>query len=212
MDVDGKVSLTIKELDGLRETIKELQADNLAYASKEREVKIDITLEDRSYSIGQYKDNFGPYGNIVSREAIGTKYPTVNKVEYRNLEDIRILLRNDAREQVREELETANEYVQLRDQEIVRLKKAHGILGDDYNQKLKDQAENHRLEEQKLLDRIRELEGKAVEKTKDKQLAQLTEQLAEATRRFDIQEKSVKVLQSCLDEEKAKTWYQKLFS
>jgi hypothetical protein len=104
MEVEGKVSLSIKELDGLRETIKELQAANQELASHEKEVKIELTIEDHSYAVAQFRDNTDRYGRIISREAIGLKYPTVKRIDYRNLDDVKAVLVEEVREQVRDEM------------------------------------------------------------------------------------------------------------
>lgn len=212
MEVEGKVSLTIKELDGLRETIKELQAANNELASHEKEVKIELTLEDRSYAIAQYQDNIDRYGKIVSREAIGSKYPTVKRVDYRNLDDVKSILANEARELVRDEMSTLNEYISKRDLEIIRLKKAAEEAKVDFKVK-KDEIKAQFLAEEKvLLDRIAELNGKAAERTKDKQLAQATEDLARVTRNLELTQLGLEVAQSQLDAEKAKPWHKKLFN
>lgn len=208
--MNATVSLPISELDGLRDSIKQLTLDNQKLSEGQQSIKIELKITENSYGLtrNHWSNSITDSFNFQRKEEV-----VLDKIQFFNLSELQQNFKLDAQQLVQKEIDILKSTNNNKDALLSSLKDNHEKaiikLGEDCKHKLEEQAKVYevKIERNNVLifefeNKIKELEGIEVEKGKDAKISNLENDLVELQEKF-------KELSKELSAEKKKKWYQK---
>jgi hypothetical protein len=184
---EGTVNLSISELDNLRTQIVELTKERDSLLSTQGKVFVQVTVTDKYASV-DYRDNTY-YDHIEKRykghyeSFIKPNYKEIGKTEtYVNLEEVQKHIYEDAKSKVIEEMGALQREVNDLKRNIEKLKtdnyETQSKLKSTYEEEIQKIEKTKEEELRVLQNKIAELEGKEVDRTKDEIIEKLNKELA----------------------------------
>lgn len=178
------VTMDINELDKLRSDLKEQEELVKEYRNKEKQVKIILSDQEWYQRVN--------YGSLIMDRR------TIQKIEYLNFEEVKAELKKEAEEKVIIKLSSL-------ERDIEHLKIQKESLKTEHYKEIINLKESNDKEKLELNNKIKELEGAEIEKTKDKKIESLVQNLKES----DALGESIRLR---LEKLENRNWYQRLFN